>query len=254
MAERKKETIHSAHRLSKRKPTAQAFYTPFRGLDQHLTRVSQKVSPPAREIRRRSDVSAVSERPEDADMIFREAMADVVPLVRTRQGRVPSPSPTKVLPRFLQEEELEVYSHLVNLVAGEVPFELSYSDEYVEGAVVGLSPETLKKLRRGEFSYQEYTDLHGLNRKEGRDAVVEFVRRGFARKLRCILIVSGRGLNSEGKEPVLKHSLVKWLTHAPLRRYVLAFSSARSFDGGAGAFYVLLRKNEGKAPFVSSAE
>lgn len=249
MAERKKEIVLSAHRLSKPKSYAQAFYTPFKGLDQHLTQAPQKVSLSSGACYR----AAVPERPEEAERIFREAMSDVIPLADTRQERVPSLPPMKVPPRFLEKEELEVYARLVDLVTGEGPFELSYSDEYMDGAIVGLSPEILKKLRKGDFSYQEYTDLHGLNRKEARDAVIRFVRQSFARKLRCVLIVSGRGLNSEGKEPVLKQYLTKWLTHAPLKRLVLAFASARSYDGGAGAFYVLLRKNEEKAPFISPA-
>ena len=251
MAERKKERVHSAHRLSKGTPSAQAFYTPFEGLDQHLTRLSQKVSYPSSAVPR---IAAVAERPEEAERIFREAMADVIPLPKTLQGRVPVAPRSKVPPRFLSEEELEVYAHLVDLVNGECPFELSHSDEYVDGAIVGLSPEILKKLRRGDFSYQEYVDLHGLNRYEALETVTQFVQKSFGRKIRCILIVSGRGLNSEGKEPVLKHYLVKWLTHAPLRRIVLAFASARSYDGGAGAFYVLLRKDQRKATFISPAK
>jgi len=71
--------------------------------------------------------------------------------------------------------------------------------------------------------------------------------------LRCILIVCGRGLNSAGRQPVLKQNLVTWLTRAPLKRIVLAFACARSRDGGAGAFYVLVRRNKGKAPFVCPA-
>jgi len=75
----------------------------------------------------------------------------------------------------------------------------------------------------------------------------------FAARRRCVLIIAGRGLNSKDKEPVLKNNLPAWLTRAPLKRVVLAFASARSYDGGWGAFYVLLRKNEGKAPVVTPA-
>ncbi len=139
------------------------------------------------------------------------------------------------------------------MVSGEAPFEVWYSDEYVDGAVVGLSPEIVKKLKRGDFSYQDHIDLHGCNREEARERVNHFVKRSFSRKLRCVLIVSGRGLNSRERQPVLKQELVRWLTHTPLRRIVLAFASARSYDGGAGAFYVLLRRKEGKAPFVMPA-
>jgi DNA-nicking Smr family endonuclease len=92
-----------------------------------------------------------------------------------------------------------------------------------------------------------------MTRIEARAAVTEFVLESFAQGCRCLLIVSGRGLNSQDKEPVLKQNLVIWLTQAPLKRVVLAFASARSHDGGAGAFYVLLRRNQGKVSFCVPA-
>jgi DNA-nicking Smr family endonuclease len=107
----------------------------------------------------------------------------------------------------------------------------------------------MKKLRKGDFSYQDYVDLHGLNRAEARERTIHFIRRSFGVGLRCVLVVSGRGLNSQDKQPVLKKGLVTWLTQAPLKRIVLAFTSARAHDGGAGAFYVLLRKDQGKGKF-----
>lgn len=245
MAGKKRKKIHSAHRLPNKESSAQVFYTPFEGLDQHLTRTPRRVALPPRLPPR----SVVVEWAEEEEVLFRKAMADVVPLDRGIGGRVPPPPPTRVLPRFLRDEEVEVRECLMNLVSGETPFELTHSDEYVEGAVVGLSPGTLKKLRRGDFSYREHLDLHGLYPREAYQAVIRFVERSHALGYRCILIVPGRGLNSEGKEPVLKFFVVKWLTQAPIRRLVLAFASARSHDGGAGAFYVLLRRNERKAPF-----
>jgi DNA-nicking Smr family endonuclease len=233
-----------------KKRCTQAFYTPFKDLDQQLTRICKShdiishayYSPPC-----------PTESPEDPDLLFHTAMADVEPLCRDGQKRVPLPPRVEKAPCFLKEEDTDVFRHLVGLVSGEVPFELWYSDEYVDGAVLGLSPEIVKKLKKGDFSYQDYIDLHGCKREEARERVNRFVKRSFARKVRCILIISGRGLNSRERQPVLKQELVRWLTHAPLRRMVLAFASARSYDGGAGAFYVLLRRREEKAPFVMPA-
>jgi DNA-nicking Smr family endonuclease len=41
---------------------------------------------------------------------------------------------------------------------------------------------------------------------------------------------------------VLKKHLASWLSHGAHARLVLAFTSARPCDGGAGAMYVLLRR------------
>jgi len=57
---------------------------------------------------------------------------------------------------------------------------------------------------------------------------------------RAVLIVHGRGLSSPG-EPVLKNKVREWLTRTAWRKWVIAFTSAQSYDGGTGATYVLLR-------------
>jgi DNA-nicking Smr family endonuclease len=59
--------------------------------------------------------------------------------------------------------------------------------------------------------------------------------------LRTVLIIHGRGLSSPG-EPVLKPLLEERLNRDGWRKWVLAYTSARACDGGAGATYVLLRK------------
>jgi DNA-nicking Smr family endonuclease len=258
MSKRKKEAPDPARRSSEKKPQVHAFYTPFSALGQHLpgslptnrakkSRQDDRVPPRVPEAPRIPDESEENER------IFREAMTGVVPIHRAEQERVPPAVPVTTPARFLRQEELESLAYLEDLVSGDIPFELVYSDEYVDGAVVGLSPKILKKLRNGDFSYQEYIDLHGYTREEGRAVVIDFVKESFARNLRCILIISGRGLNSRDKEPVLKQGLVSWLIRAPLKRIVLAFASARSYDGGSGAFYILLRRNKGNAPLVTPA-
>lgn len=188
----------------------------------------------------------------DDKRIFDKAMADVRPIPGGTRTKVPVVRQPKT-PRFLAEEEIQAYAQLVDLVAGEGPFELSSSDEYIDGAVLGISPDVLKKLREGYFSHQDYLDLHGLNRLQARQEVRDFLMDSFAARTRCVLIIAGRGLNSKDREPVLKTSLVTWFMRAPLKRVVLAFASARSHDGGWGAFYVLLRKNEDKAPLITPA-
>jgi DNA-nicking Smr family endonuclease len=250
MAARKRKIAGSMPHSHQIKSCAQAFYTPFKDLDQHVTHISKICDGPSQTY---EQPSCIVELPEDPEALFRAAMADVEPLCGDGRRRIPPPPPVTHPPRFMEQENTEVLRHLVGLVSGEAPFELWYSDEYVDGAVVGLSPAIVKKLKKGDFSYQDYIDLHGYKREEAREKVNHFVKRSFAQKLRCILIVSGRGLNSRGRQPILKQELVRWLTHSPLRRMVLAFASARSYDGGAGAFYVLLRTNEGKAPFVMPA-
>ncbi len=231
----------------------QGFYTPFSCLDQYGKRKPRRSS--ARDLLPEADGVPGAPRGECSgdERLFLEAMADVRPLPNEWRERVPPGGPTCGFPRFAVREDWEVLTHLADLVSGESRFSVHYSDEYMDGAVVGLAPTVLKRLRNGDFSYQDHVDLHGLTRQEAQDRVTDFILRSHARGVRCVLVICGRGLNSRGKEPVLKRELVHWMTRAPLKRLVLAFASARTWDGGAGAVYVLLRRRKGKAPVRTPA-
>jgi DNA-nicking Smr family endonuclease len=139
-------------------------------------------------------------------------------------------------------EDREVTAELESLVRGEMAFDLSDTDEFLEGAVADLDRRTRRQLRHGEFAVQAHLDLHGLSRDEARDALAGFIgkQRGLGR--RCVLIIHGRGLNSKDQIPVLKESMARWLSRGALGRQVLGFCTARPSDGGAGALYVLLRR------------
>jgi DNA-nicking Smr family endonuclease len=56
---------------------------------------------------------------------------------------------------------------------------------------------------------------------------------------RCVCIVHGRGLHSDGGTAILRAQVRKYLRS---HRSVLAYADAPRTDGGSGAVYVLLRK------------
>ncbi len=146
------------------------------------------------------------------------------------------------LPRPLTSEDAEVLAQLADLVAGTAAFDITLSDEYVEGVVSGLDLRLLQRLRRGEFAYQDYVDLHGLNVEQARAKIDEFLATAVRLGKRCVLLVHGRGKNSKDQVPVLKRRVTEWLARGRWSRMVLAFCSARPCDGGTGALYVLLRR------------
>ena len=142
----------------------------------------------------------------------------------------------------LAEAEYMSSAALRALISGDAPFDLSDSDEFIEGRVAGLDHGVVRKLRRGEFAVQGHVDLHGLTRDEAKREVDRFLRAARQGGKRCVLVVHGRGLHSKDQLPVLKEALRSWLGSARLGRHVLAFATARPVDGGAGAIYVLLRR------------
>ncbi|BDG04080.1 Smr/MutS family protein [Anaeromyxobacter oryzae] len=154
---------------------------------------------------------------------------------------VPPPPPPAPNGTFYHPD-LEAIDALRALVSGDAPFDLSDSDEFIEGRVAGMDAGVVRKLRRGDFAVQGHIDLHGMTREEAKGAVEVFLRASRQAGKRCVLVVHGRGLHSKDQLPILKDSLRTWLATARFARHVLAFATARPVDGGAGALYVLLRR------------
>jgi DNA-nicking Smr family endonuclease len=179
--------------------------------------------------------------------LFRRAMEGVRPLARRGGLRVDGPMPASQ-PRPRVSEEAEALAELSDLVHGAAHFDLSDTREYVEGAIVGLDPRVLRRLRRGDFAWQAHVDLHGMVAAQAREAVLAFLRSSVRAGHRCVLVVHGRGLNSKDQVPVLKERMKSWLARGPAAHIVLAFTTARPCDGGAGALYVLLRRDRRRRP------
>jgi DNA-nicking Smr family endonuclease len=182
---------------------------------------------------------------ENDEDVFRRAIEGVRPLTNGRAGRV-SVEPT--INHTIVSEDAEVLAQLYDLVSGVGQFDITESDEYVEGARVGLDPRLVSRLRRGEFASQAHIDLHGMIQPAAKDALRAFIMESVRKGLRTVLVVHGRGLGSPGGRPVLKHGVSQWLAGS-LGGHVLAFSTARQQDGGAGAMYVLLRRDKRRGPF-----
>jgi len=175
--------------------------------------------------------------------LFNEAMSGVTPIPAAKGEKILPEGKNKKPSHSLSDDE-EVITHLQNLVAGSIDMDITFSDEYIEGSITGVSRNIMKKLKRGKLPIQDHIDLHGLTKKEAEFEVRQFLINSQKRGFRCVLIVHGRGLNSPDSIPVLKERLPVWLNRGPARKIVMAFSSAQPYDGGTGAIYVLLRKRQ----------
>ena len=150
-----------------------------------------------------------------------------------------------------RKEDAEVLEKLTELIRGGEGFNVCDTPEYVEGTGYHIPPEIAKRLHQGEYSIQAYVDLHGFTLNDAREAFEQFMKWAVMSDRKGVLIIHGRGLSSPA-EPVLKKGVVEWLTRGPWRKWVVAYSSARICDGGAGATYVLLRNRPVSKRFKKS--
>ena len=179
---------------------------------------------------------------------FLEAMSDVKPIEENKRRIARRPNLGARPAHPVRNDEMEAMAHLSDLVSGEAEIDITFTDEYIEGSVPGFSRKLMRKLKRGQIPVQDYVDLHGLTKDEAEIKVRDFLIKSQRQGLRCVLVVHGRGLNSENHIPVLKERLPLWLRRGPIRKIVLAFATARPYDGGTGAIYILLRAGPFRRP------
>ena len=178
----------------------------------------------------------------DDATLFQKAMADVTPLSDSKKLFISHNSNKKnIKTTGSPGQEEEVKAELKALTQGKGDFRISDTPEYMEGLAPGVHKCIAEKLHNRFFSYQDHIDLHGLCVEAAYEAFNEFMKASIEKGLSCVLIIHGRGKSSPGL-PKLKQAVRFWLTRSLWRKWVLAFSSAQIYDGGAGATYVLLSR------------
>ena len=193
--------------------------------------------PARREVRPKSREIELS--PEVEEKLFKEAMEGVrqIPKGNWVEARLHIEIPNNLE----NPDDVEALKKLTELVKYGTGFNVCDTPEYIEGTGYNVPSSVAKRLHRGDFSIQAYVDLHGLSVDAAKEVFEKFLDWAVTTGKRGVLIVHGRGLSSPS-EPILKNKVKEWLTRGPWRKWVVAYSSARKCDGGAGATYVLVRQ------------
>lgn len=181
--------------------------------------------PPPHDRPKRNDADAVA----DAEA-FANAMADVKRLAPDARGRV---RPERRVSPIVTGDKPNR-----NAPTTSVTHPPDDDDVGSGFAAPGVDRREVRRLKRGDYEPGDRLDLHGMTGAEAVDAVTHFIERARSR-WRCVAIVHGRGLHSQGGVPVLKTRVRAGLRQLPA---VLAFADAPRRVGGDGAVYVLLRK------------
>jgi DNA-nicking Smr family endonuclease len=102
-----------------------------------------------------------------------------------------------------------------------------------------------RALSRGRRSPEATLDLHGMTLTTAERAVSRFLEEAIGLDLRVVLIVTGKGLREEGGRMMggrIRNEFPVWLARPENRARVRGLRPAHPRHGGAGAFYVLLRR------------
>jgi DNA-nicking Smr family endonuclease len=166
--------------------------------------------------------------------LFRQSMGDTQPIKqRARHVHRAPPKARAVMSRRDERAALEESWAAIppDDIADELGEQMTYAHPQVP-------KKNLRELRRGKLAVQEYIDLHGMTVAEAMLELRQFISACSTNRLRCVRIVTGKGLGSKSG-PKIRPKVLKWLQ---LCDEVLAYAPAPQHDGGSGALYVLLRR------------
>jgi len=113
---------------------------------------------------------------------------------------------------------------------------------------VQMDKRQFQRLSRGKLDPEARIDLHGMTLSQAHGALNGFILRAHAAGLRLVLVITGKGKTVADDGPIprrqgaLKHDVPQWLRMAPLGSVVLEIREAHIRHGGAGAYYVYLRR------------
>lgn len=109
---------------------------------------------------------------------------------------------------------------------------------------------TERKLKRGRIEIEATLDLHGLTQNLAHRRLNAFLARAALEGRRKVLVITGKGrAREEGLMPseprgVLREAVPRWIAEPPLCDLVWGLKTAGARHGGAGALYVLLKKQK----------
>ena len=96
-------------------------------------------------------------------------------------------------------------------------------------------------------------DLHGYTLDEANKAIQNFINKSYEEKINKLIVVTGKGIHSQTeKDPyvskdlsILKFSVPEFISNNKnLMKIIYEMKDAKIEDGGAGAFYIFLKKNK----------
>ena len=103
----------------------------------------------------------------------------------------------------------------------------------------GGDPARDRAAARRRMPVERVLDLHGMNQHGAELSVRSFISAASADERRLVLVITGKGGEGRG---VLRARFLDWVETSPLRGLIARVSPASPRDGGAGAFYVFLKK------------
>jgi len=102
--------------------------------------------------------------------------------------------------------------------------------------------QIIKKLKHGRINVEDTLDLHSMTEEQAYNALCTFLIKSSMAGLRYLLVVVGKGKGGTG---VIKSNFKHWIeSDIRFAKKVIMIKEALPEHGGAGAYYVFLRRSD----------
>ena len=107
-------------------------------------------------------------------------------------------------------------------------------------------------FKKKVFLKTKSIDLHGYTLEQANKFIEDFIIKSYEEKINKLIVVTGKGIHSQNeKDPyvskdlsILKYSVPEFISkNKNLMKVINDIKDAKVEDGGTGAFYIFLKKN-----------
>ena len=174
------------------------------------------------------------------------------PLHPTREEPAPDATPMPKPKRFMPQPDPMPDFQIGHKADAARPHDIMRPlVDRLGAAPVNMDNKSFGKMKRGKLKPEARIDLHGMTLAQAHPALTRFILGAVAEERRLVLVITGKGRVSDESGPiperhgVLRHQVPHWLHSMPLKLHVLQIAEAHVKHGGAGAYYVYLRRVRG---------
>lgn len=180
---------------------------------------------------------------DDGLELWERVKAEAKPLVRKKKSET-------VLPVAVADEKT-YYPPKIELQKRPRSSMQIASEARQKSTIVPLVPGTFSnrldrknemRIKKGKTDYDLKIDFHGMTVQAAYLYFMRTLEKAQSSQKRLILVVTGKGKNPEGGGGVIRQSFLEWINRPDISKVVLTCQPAQAKDGGAGAFYLYLRK------------
>ncbi len=101
-----------------------------------------------------------------------------------------------------------------------------------------LDIKTKQQIKSKKLIFDAIIDLHGKTEDQAFKVIKTFIKKSYLNNFKNIIIITGKGLNNQGK---LKLKTPSWLKSQEISKFIVGFTHMPNNKGGEGALFVKLK-------------